>query len=153
MTETVKTEELARWLGVSAVRVRDLAREGVIPKKGRSAFELQPCVVAYCAHLRKQAAKAGGRPPADGSPINRTARERLTEAQAELAEIKAKAARGELVEASAVAAEWAGVLRDVRAGVLAIPSRVGSQLGHLTPHDLDTIDRELRDVLAELADA
>ena len=152
MTETVKTEELARWLGVSAVRVRDLAREGVIPKKGRSAFELQPCVVAYCAHLRKQAAKAGGRPPADGSPINRTARERLTEAQARLAEVKADAAAGKLVSADDVERAWAGILRDLRSSLLAIPSRVGATLPHLTAHDVATLARELKAALAALAD-
>ncbi len=70
-------------------------------------------------------------------------RGRLAAAQANLAEIKAAKMRGELVEAAAVEAEWAGVLRTVRAGMLAVPSRVAARLPHLTAHDLAEIDAEI----------
>jgi integrase len=66
--------------------------------------------------------KAGPRakPLADAT----AARARLAARQADLAEIKARKLAGELVEAAEVEATWSGVLRTVRAGVLAIPSRV-----------------------------
>ncbi len=44
----------------------------------------------------------------------------------DLNELKAARLRGELVEASAVEAEWSDVLRIVRAGMLALPSRVAA---------------------------
>jgi hypothetical protein len=66
---------------------------------------------------------------------------------AALAETTGKKLRGELVEASAVEAEWAGVLRTVRAGMLAVPSRVAQRLPHLNAHDISEIDLEVRDAL------
>ena len=44
-----------------------------------------------------------------------------------------------------------GVLRTVRAGLLAIPSSVGARLPHLTAADVNEIDREVRAVLTEMA--
>jgi hypothetical protein len=40
-----------------------------------------------------------------------------------------------------------GVLRTVRAGMLAVPSRMQQRLPHLTAHDVAKIDREVRTVL------
>ena len=43
------------------------------------------------------------------------------------------------------------MLRTVRAGMLAVPSRAQQQLPHLTPHDVAQIDSEIRAALIELA--
>lgn len=77
-------------------------------------------------------------------------RGRLASAQADLAEIKAAKMRGALVDAAEVVAEWSGVLRTVRASMLAVPSRVLRRLPHLSAHDVAEIDPEVRDVLSEL---
>jgi phage terminase Nu1 subunit (DNA packaging protein) len=77
-------------------------------------------------------------------------RGRLAAAQANLAEIKAAKMRGELVEAAAVETEWAGVLRTIRAGLLAVPSRVAARLPHLSKHDVAEIDQEIRAALGEI---
>lgn len=58
--------------------------------------------------------------------------------------------RGELLDAAAVEREWSDVLRQVRAGMLAVTSRVRSRLPHLTSHDATVIDREIRDALTAL---
>jgi phage terminase Nu1 subunit (DNA packaging protein) len=63
---------------------------------------------------------------------------------------KNAAARGELLDAGAVEREWSDILRCVRAGMLAVPSRAGARLPHLTPHDVAEIDTEVRDVLTEI---
>jgi phage terminase Nu1 subunit (DNA packaging protein) len=55
-------------------------------------------------------------------------RGRLAAAQADIAETKAAKLRGSLVEAAEVEAAWSGVLRTVRAGMLAVPSRVRATL-------------------------
>jgi phage terminase Nu1 subunit (DNA packaging protein) len=78
-------------------------------------------------------------------------RARLASAQADLAELKAAEKRGELLDAAEVEREWGGVLRTVRAGMLAVPSRIGARLPHLDAVDLDAIDREIRDALTEVA--
>jgi len=55
-----------------------------------------------------------------------------------------------MLPAAEVEAEWSGVLRTVRAGMLAVPSRAAHRLQHLTAHDVAEIDREVRDVLTEI---
>lgn len=76
---------------------------------------------------------------------------RLANAQAVKVELQNAQARKELLPAKAVEAEWSAVLRDVRAGMLAVPSRVQQRLPHLSAHDVSEIDREIRDALAALA--
>jgi phage terminase Nu1 subunit (DNA packaging protein) len=73
--------------------------------------------------------------------------------QERLARIKADTLAGKLVEASSVAVEWAGVLREVRAALLAVPGRIRGRLPHLSPSDAETIDSEIRSALTGLADA
>jgi phage terminase Nu1 subunit (DNA packaging protein) len=58
--------------------------------------------------------------------------------------------RGALLDAGAVENEWSGILRIVRAGTLAVPSRCQQRLPNLTAHDVAEIDREVRDVLNEI---
>jgi phage terminase Nu1 subunit (DNA packaging protein) len=78
-------------------------------------------------------------------------RGRLAAAQADITETKAAKLRGSLVEAAEVEAEWSSVLRTVRAGMLAVPSRVSQRLPHLTAHDVAEIDAEVRAALSEIA--
>jgi phage terminase Nu1 subunit (DNA packaging protein) len=89
---------------------------------------------------------------ARAAPLARATKERgrLAAAQADIAEQKAAKLRGELVEAAEVEAEWSGVLRTVRAGMLAVPSRVSQRLPHLSAHDVSEIDAEVRAALVEI---
>lgn len=52
---------------------------------------------------------------------------------------------------SGVEAEWSGVLRTVRAGMLAVPSRCAARLPHLTAHEVAEIDAEVRAALTRLS--
>jgi phage terminase Nu1 subunit (DNA packaging protein) len=74
----------------------------------------------------------GRKPSATSLHAARTRKER---ALAELREIEVAQKRGQLIDADEVAREWSDILRQVRAGVLAITSRVRSRLPHLTAHD------------------
>jgi phage terminase Nu1 subunit (DNA packaging protein) len=80
------------------------------------------------------------------------ARRRKEVALANLRELEEGAKRRTLVLAADVEREWAGILRDVRARILAVPSRVRSQVPELTADGTDVLERELRDALTALAD-
>lgn len=88
-------------------------------------------------------------PAKRGRPVE-AHRVRLATAQAQLAEIRGAKLRGELVPAADVEAEWASVLADLRAALLAIPSRVGAKLA-LSRETVAAIDSEIRASLGALA--
>lgn len=77
-------------------------------------------------------------------------RGRLIAAQADRVELSNARQRGMLVAADAVEAEWSGVCRTIRAGMLAVPSRCAARLPHLSKHDIAEIDAEIRAALVEV---
>ena len=143
--DAISTAALADLLGASVAKVRELAREGLLQKTGIDRFDRRQAVRAYCQRLR-ELGRRGATDPEYLAEKTRLARE-----QADKIAVQNAAARGELLPAKAVEAEWSTILRDVRAAMLALPSRLQQRLGHLGPHDVQTIDREIRDALAEAA--
>ncbi len=75
-----------------------------------------------------------------GEPERQRDGGRLARAQASLAELKAARMRGKLLDAAEVERTWGGILRTIRAGLLAVPSRVGARLPHLDATDVAEID-------------
>lgn len=148
MTETIAASVLADLFGVSGRTITDLASRGIIVRSGKG-YALTESVKSYCAHLRRLATGRGG----EADIVSATAqRGRLAMAQAEHVELKNAIARRDLVPAGEVEAEWSGILRTVRAGMLAAPSRVQQRLPHLSAHDVAEIDTEIRQVLGELGE-
>jgi phage terminase Nu1 subunit (DNA packaging protein) len=108
-------EQLASLVGLSSAAVSTLARRGVLIRAGKGKFQLEASVRAYCTHLREAAAGRGnGTEPTEQS----TQRARLASA-----ELKNEARRGSLVDSEAVAREWEGICRTIRAGMLRVPKR------------------------------
>jgi phage terminase Nu1 subunit (DNA packaging protein) len=66
--------------------------------------------------------------------------------------MKNAATRGDMVKALDVEREWSGILRDVRSTLLAVPSRVGAKLPHLSARDVAEIDQEVKAALGALSD-
>jgi len=144
--EIASTASIAALLGVTTRTVTELAQKGVISRAGRGLFPVAESVRGYVAHLREQAA---GRTASATLTDERT---RLAREQADKVAMANAVARGEMLPARQVQSEWASILRDVRAGLLAVASRCGSNLPHLTQHDVASIDAEIRSALEALAD-
>ena len=103
--------------------------------------------------MPKGGARPGaGRKPNPGMSL-REARRRKEVALSRLRELEVGQKEGRLLEADAVSREWVGIMHRIQAGVLAVSSRLRQQLPHLTGHDVQVIDRELRDALVGLATA
>jgi phage terminase Nu1 subunit (DNA packaging protein) len=135
-TPKTSATDLADTLGISERTVRHLRRKGVLDPASGPA-EAARAYAAYRATLTPQSAtKAAG--------------ERLKAAQADLAELKLAEARRELVPAAAVEARWANILQQVKAEVLGIVARVQADLPHLTPFDVQTMDKHVRRSLQTL---
>jgi len=146
MKEVVGAGELAGWLGVSSQSIAAFANDGKVVRISRGKYDLQASVQTYTRHLREVAAMRGGE--AQILDLNQE-RARLAREQADGQELKNRQLRKELVLAADVEREWSDILRGVRAGILAVTSRVRAAVG-LTPEQAIEIDAELRRVLTEL---
>ncbi len=138
----ITTDELADLLDLSVGRVLGLARAKHIPRMSAGRFDRRAAVRAYVAYLRQNPV---GRKSAD--PALADERRRLVREQADREAIRNAVTRGELVPAADVKATWESILTDVRAAMLAIPSRV-PELDRATA---DRLDREIRAALEALA--
>ncbi|RDW14107.1 terminase small subunit [Paracoccus thiocyanatus] len=149
--QTIHESDLAALLGITRQAVGEKVRSGILKRTGRAVYAYPEAVRDYCAHLREHAGRAG-RPSATGDSLELKAEKlRLTRAQADKEETRVARERGELVPADAVTREWAGILRDLRSALLAVPSRCGAGLPHLTSTDIATLDREIRLALERVA--
>jgi len=113
-----------------------------------TGFDLEDSTRRAMTHYRNFAQGRGGEVDVGKAAYQRA---RLAKPQATLVETKQPKLAGKLVDAADVESAWSGVLRTVRAGVLAVPSRCAQRLPHLTPHDVGAIEAEIREVLAGIA--
>jgi len=146
IAESVGEAELAELLGCTASHIRTLTREGHLVKAGRARWNFRASLLTYLGHIRELAVKRGR----TDDPM-KLERIRVLTAQAQKIEMQNQIAAGEMLQSTAVEREWSGVLRDVRSTLLAVPSRCGASLPHLTAHDLAAIDREIKSALEGLA--
>lgn len=143
---TVTAAQLGEWLGVSVATVHRLAREGVLARDPAGRFDLQPAVATYCAHLRD-----GARGRLAANPDLNAEKVRLAREQADKIAFANARARGELLDAREVATAWRSVVVDLRAALLAVPSRVASRRG-LDRATTAALDSEIREALEAIAD-
>jgi len=135
---------LAEWLGLTPNRVSALAREGVLPRTPEKMFPLRASILAYCDHAR--AGATGRRVDSDLA----TEKLRAAKATAEKLEIQNAKSRGNLLDGKQVANEWRSIITDLRAAVLAVPSRVAGRMGmdRATTAALDTEIRDAMEVIS-----
>ena len=134
-TVAVDLHTLASALGLSERSVTELAKDGEMVRLSHGRYDLIASTRNHIARLRNK----------DGN-----AKDRLTLAQAELAELKLSEARAELVDAAAVQARWETILHQIKAVFLGLPSRIQADLPHLTAFDAATVDRHIRNALTDL---
>jgi len=143
----VSAKDLAKVIGVKDRTVREFADRGLVIRTSRGRYRLIESVRTYCDHIRTTASGRGGEDEAKTLTSERT---RLAREQADQTALKNAALRRELVPAAEVEREWSEVLRRVRSGCVAIPSRIRQSMAHLTAHDVQVIDAEVRTVLTEI---
>lgn len=146
MNGTVGAGDLGEWLGVSSQSIAAFANDGKVVRVSRGKYDLKASVQTYTAHLREVAAARGG---AAGVLDLVQERARLAKEQADGHELKNAALRGELLPRDEVEAEWTDIVRKLRSGMLAIPSRIRQRLG-MDASATAEVDREIRDTLTVL---
>jgi terminase small subunit / prophage DNA-packing protein len=147
---TVTASVLADLIGVSPRSCTDLAARGIIVRgPGRTGFLLRESLRGYADHLRKLATGRGGESAIAAATAERS---RLLKAQADAQEAKNKLAIGSVLDAAEVEKAWSDIIRQSRAAVLAVPPRCQQRLPHLTAHDVNEFDLELREALRTLGE-
>jgi phage terminase Nu1 subunit (DNA packaging protein) len=143
----VKTKVMAHLLGVSVRRVNQMAAEEMAVKTAPGTFDAAATIQNYIAHIT---GKAGNRESALDLNAERA---RLAKEQADQIALKNTLARGEALDAEAVAREWESIIADVRSAMLAVPGRLRRRAGSaLDAAAIGLVDHEIREALTALAD-
>lgn len=155
--KTLRKSAFARLLGITAGRVSQMITAGLpVEPDGRIDVARGRLWIQQNINLNQSLAqKPEGFDIASVHPPTAAAieRARLVKEQADAVALKNQIARRDLVKASEIEREWTAILRRVRAGILAVPTRLRQTSPHLTARDIAALDRELRAVLEELANA
>jgi phage terminase Nu1 subunit (DNA packaging protein) len=142
----VSTHDLAALLGVTTRQIQLWAKEGIAVRVDQGKFDAAKSVQNRIAQAGRKAPMATAKTALDKEKT------RLAKEQADAQRLKNQILRSEMLPRNAVEQEWADIMRTVRMGVLACTSRIRNRLPHLTAHDGQIIDRELREALTALAD-
>tara|TARA_Y100000004_G_scaffold197143_2_gene270014 strand:- start:6818 stop:7330 length:513 start_codon:yes stop_codon:yes gene_type:complete len=118
-------KDIAEHLDLSVKRVSELIRDGILPsKKGRSPLNIDVCRFAYISYLRK----LGQYNKKSGTGDIAEAKTRLTQAQADKAELEVSELEAKLIPAELVADTWIDYVANARAKLLGLPSRIAHQV-------------------------
>lgn len=144
--------EIAAHLDLSARHVRELMRDGVIPKGARGDHDVDRCRVAYIRHLR---AIASGHKSEDGKLDLVAERAREASERADKLEMENAVTRGELISI----ADYRSSARVIMAGIRTRVTSLGAKLQHKLAAEskprecrrlIDAAHREALEDLAEL---
>jgi terminase small subunit / prophage DNA-packing protein len=145
----VSANDLGVYLGISGRAVREHAANGVLTKSKKGRYRIPDAIIQYCSHFRDLAAGKGGAGVAAATATERT---RLLRAQAAAQEARNAQVIGSMLDAVEVEKGWSDIVRQSRAAVLAVPARCQQRLPHLTIHDINEFDLELREALRALGE-
>ena len=141
MASSFNIQAIAKLLKLSARRIQQLAKEGVIPKAERGKYDLVNSVHGYIDYLK---AKAGGEFTAEEVLKNKN---KLLKAKAELAEIDKMKASGELIPKGEVKKSWLELVHKLKQKLLSIPNKVAPVV--VTVKSINEIKLILQDKIYE----
>lgn len=148
---TVRTEQLAKACNLTPRRIRQLVQEGM-PRAGHGRYELGECLSWYIRYLQ-QIVERRGTPEQSGARLAMAEADmRKLTADAEMAEIKVRRLRGELISDADAVAEIRRFCERVRAVILSMRSRYQAGILNLRtiPEAGQALDRIAVGILTEL---
>jgi phage terminase Nu1 subunit (DNA packaging protein) len=148
---TVPVDTLAKLFSLTAVRIQQLAADGVVVRKERGRYDLWASIRNYIKFLQER--KVNQWDTGEESKGWQHERERLTRAKADVAEIEAALMKGQSHDAAAVAKVWGDMITNARTKLLAMPTKLAAQLEGLTIAERQDALRDcINAALSELAD-
>lgn len=117
---------IADLLNLSERRVEQLTHQKILPKAERGKYDLGPTVKAYVMYLQQRL--SGGDEVIDIKALKDEKLRAETDerrAKARIAEMRAKALEGSLLEREQVVKEWTSRVTEVKAALLNLPQEIG----------------------------
>ena len=149
---TVEVGVLAKLFNLTAVRVQQLAADGVVIKHARGRYDLWASIRNYIKYLQERKVNQWDG-NGEGGGDYEGHRARLTKAKADIAEIDAELKKGTTHAAEAVAAVWAEMIGNARAKLLGMPTKLAGALDGLSIQEREAMLKEaINEALRELAD-
>ena len=141
---------IARLLMLTDRHVQQLSADGVIPKAERGRYLLAPAVQGYIRYLKERS--IGADMPSDTNVG--TLKARILSARARLAEADADQREGRLLDRGEVDLAWQTIVLNMRAKLLALPTRAAPQLVGVTStlEAASLLEVLIGEALNELAD-
>ena len=149
---TVEVGTLSKLFNLTAVRVQQLASDGVVVKHARGKYDLWASIRNYIKFLQERKVNqwSGAEGEKEGYAEHRS---RLTKAKADKAEVEAALIKGTAHDAQAVAAVWQDMIGNARAKLLALPTKLAAQLEGMTIAERqDAIQAAVAQALTELSE-
>lgn len=145
--DTVGVNEMGIACAMNAREVRRYAKDGVMVKNGKGRIFFLPSLRNYIQNIRSRAAShvdnQGNSAVAENIALKNVHRQ--------LAELKLKREAGELISVDEVKEAWEQLAIGTRQLFLSLPSRIAFDLPHLSAHDNEVIERNVRSALEEVA--
>ena len=120
---SLKSSQLADLFGMSDRRIRQLVKDGVIPRDGRDRYPLRECVQAYIAYLKANPTESASVADLEFRKLKAETEER--QAKAERAQLDLDERRGELISREDMQREWTSRCVELRAAMLGLPNELG----------------------------
>jgi phage terminase Nu1 subunit (DNA packaging protein) len=157
----VDVDEATEWMRSNVSQQARFADRGIHKILAETAKPqkraAKPPKPAHAIHVPETPAKPSHTPPDEALLGDGTGALPYAEAKALRETFLARKAKldfeiqsGRLLAEDVVRREWSSILGNLKSALLAVPSRCGARLGHLTAGDIAGIDAEVRSVLAEL---
>lgn len=148
MTEYGNQNAVAKAIGVDRSRVRQMIRDGILPRFPPGQFPLEECVQIYQDYM----ATSERIPPSRAAMITvGEERRRKMAADANERELRYLQRAGELVPAAELQQLWAEAGATVRERILQAAERIGTELGPYIAPEHELAVRNI--VLAEIEKA
>ena len=125
---TVDVSTLAKLFNLTAMRVQQLATDGVVVRAERGKYELWPSIRNYIKSLQERKVNQWSTGAGERGGEYEGHRARLTKARADMAEVQAALLKGSTHEASAVEAVWFDMIGNARTKLLAMPSKLAPRV-------------------------
>ena len=145
---TYNAEFLGKLWDVTPRYVRQLAKEGVIPKSARGKYPLLSATTAYVKHLRDRNQQGY----TSNDDFNKEKHLKLA-AERKLAEMEVDEKEGKIIAVELVAKEWESEAARIRAKLLAMPNKMAPRMRGISslPEIRALIKEEVYEVLRELS--